>query len=320
MLNVFFTVDVEIWCSGWDNIDQKFPQAFDRYIYGKTSRGSYGLPFQTQLLKSHGLTGVFFVEPLFSTRFGQEPLSVIVNILNNANQEIQLHLHTEWVDEAIVPILPKVTSKRQHMRFFSLEEQIILIQKGLELLHETGAAPMSAFRAGSFGFNRDTLKALAANGISFDSSYNATLFGLDSGVSPGAPVYAPILCDGVIEYPMTVFKDGLGKFRHAQLTACSFSELEKLLWQTCQSGAKSIVLLSHSFELLNQSKSRPDWIAIRRFEKLCKFFDRHRDYFMLRGFHDLSPEIVSRQPEPQSMPRWRTVIRLLEQAYRRIYQ
>ena len=27
MLNVFFTIDVEIWCNGWHNIDAKFANA-----------------------------------------------------------------------------------------------------------------------------------------------------------------------------------------------------------------------------------------------------------------------------------------------------
>ena len=71
MMDVFLTVDVEVWCDGWDDIDAKFPDAFQRYIYGPTSRGDYGLPYQLRQLQDHGLTGVFFVEPLFSTRFGR---------------------------------------------------------------------------------------------------------------------------------------------------------------------------------------------------------------------------------------------------------
>jgi len=69
-LNVYITVDTETWCGGWNNIDAKFPQAFKNYIYGKTNKGDYGLLFQLNLLKKHGLKAVFFVEPLFSMRFG----------------------------------------------------------------------------------------------------------------------------------------------------------------------------------------------------------------------------------------------------------
>ena len=131
MLNVFLTVDVEVWCGGWDSIDTKFPEAFQRYVYGPTTRGNYGLPYQLQLLSDTGLTGVFFVEPLFSGRFGTDPLAEIVGLIGEKSQEVQLHLHTEWVDEAIEPLFPGIKEKRQHMRHFSLEEQNILIAKGL---------------------------------------------------------------------------------------------------------------------------------------------------------------------------------------------
>ena len=50
MLNVFITVDVEVWCDGWDQLDAKFSDAFQRYIYGRTAHGNYGLPYQLQLL------------------------------------------------------------------------------------------------------------------------------------------------------------------------------------------------------------------------------------------------------------------------------
>ncbi len=182
MLNVFLTVDVEIWCDGWSNIDQAFPDAFRKYVYGPTPKGNYGLPFTLNLLEEHGLRGVFFVEPLFSTRFGQQPLAEIVELIRDASQEIQLHLHTEWVDESIEPLLERINGKRQYLRYFSVEEQILLINAGKRLLLQAGGEHVSAFRAGSFGFNRDTLRALRANDIPFDSSYNATAFRPDSGV------------------------------------------------------------------------------------------------------------------------------------------
>lgn len=322
MLDVFVTVDVEVWCGGWHDIDRKFPSAFKQYVYGQTEQGRFGLTYQTEMLAAHGLKGVFFVEPLFSTRFGPEPLAEIVGLLNTTQQEIQLHLHTEWVDEARAPILPNAEGKgkRQHLRYFTLEEQILLIEKGLILLRDAGAAPANAFRAGSFGFNMDTLRALAASGIAFDSSYNVTQFGLDSGVLPGVPVFAPIKCEGVYEYPMTVFRDGFGKLRHAQIAACSFHEFEGLLWSALEAGSKAFVLLSHNFELLNQAKNRPDWIAVKRFEKLCNFLDRNRDCFSVRGFHGLAPQLSTEQPEPLSSPSWRTAGRLFEQIYRRVYQ
>ena len=320
MLNVFFTVDVEIWCDGWIDIDKKFADAFQKYIYGSTSRGSFGLPYQLELLKDHGITGTFFVEPLFSTRFGSQPLDEIVGLICDGNQEVQLHLHTEWVDESKQPLLENIQAKRQYLSLFSLEEQKRLINAGAMLLKQAGAGEINSFRAGSFGFNLDTLRALSANGIPFDSSYNATMFGMSNGVMPGVTVLGPIECEGVFEYPMTVFQDGMGALRHAQLTACSHGEIEDLLWKALEAGYSSFVILSHNFELLNSSKNRPDDIVITRFKKLCSFLDRNRDSFCSRGFRGLEAVIEPRQPELLTTTPWKTGTRFLEQAYRRIYQ
>lgn len=319
MLDVFLTVDVEIWCGGWQNLEQRFPSAFRQYVYGSTTRGDYGLPYQLNVLKTHGLTGVFFVEPLFSTRFGRAPLAEIVGLLRDSAQEIQLHLHTEWTSESKERLLENVSTKRQHLRYFSLEEQTILIAAGVRLIKQAGAGDITAFRAGSFAFNVDTLRALAANGIRFDSSYNASLFGLDSGVMPGVTVVSPIECEGVYEYPMTVFNDGTESLRHVQLTACSYKEMEGLLWQALEGERKSFVLLSHNFELLNRARNRPDDVVVKRFQKLCSFLDRNRDCFRTRGFQGLTPRITQQQPAPLVSPIWRTGARMLEQAYRKGY-
>lgn len=320
MLDVFFTVDVEIWCDGWLGIDEKFPSAFRKYIYGPTAKGNFGLPYQLDVLTDHGLTGVFFVESLFSTRFGPQPLAEIVGLLRDKGQEVQLHLHTEWVDESKQPLLENIHSKRQHLRYFSADEQTVLIAAGTELLKKAGADAINAFRAGSFAFNAETLHALASNGFSFDSSYNASVFGADSGVMPGIAVVEPIECLGIYEYPMTVFNDGSRSLRHAQLTACSFEELEGLLWQALEEGRRSFVILSHNFELLNQLKDRPDEVVVKRFRKLCSFLDKNRDVFRVRGFQGLEPQIPREQPAPLVSPIWKTGLRTIEQLYRRKYQ
>lgn len=320
MLDVFFTVDVEIWCKGWKDLDEKFPAAFRRCIDGPTPTGNFGLQYQLDVLNDHGLKGVFFVEPLFSARFGAQRLADIVGPIERAGHEVQLHLHTEWVDEALRPLLPVVSAKRQYMRYFSRAEQAMLIDTGSAMLHEAGARPLNAFRAGSFGFNRDTLLALADNAVPFDSSYNASLFGPDSGVMTGVCMSEPADCDGVHEVPMTVFDDGTKLLRHAQLTSCSFSEIEALLWQALEKGRSAFVLLSHSFELLNVGRNSVDPVVLARFHKLCAFLDKNRDSFRTVGFHGLLPYKAVIQPAPLVSPLYRTGIRMAQQAYRRRYK
>jgi hypothetical protein len=318
MLDVFYTVDVEVWCDGWKDLDARFAESFRRHIYGNTPRGDFGLPLQLELLRAHGLKGVFFVEPLFATRFGLPPLQEIVGLLADGEQDIQLHLHTEWVDEAPVPILEDSRRKRQFLRNFSPQEQGILIGEGLRLLQSAGGGRATAFRAGNFGFDVHTLGALAANGMRFDSSYNACTLGLDSGLRPGTVLVEPVLHDGVFEYPVTVFADGTSRLRPMQITACSWGEMEGLLWGALESGRQSVVIVSHSFELLDEDRTRPDPTAVRRLRSLCSFLDRHRDTFRSQGFSELQGVSVEPQPEPLSSPRWKTAWRLAEQGLRRL--
>jgi peptidoglycan/xylan/chitin deacetylase (PgdA/CDA1 family) len=319
MLDVFFTVDVEVWCDSWDDIDAKFARAFERYVYGRTPRGDFGLPYALDLLTSHGLRAVFFVEPLFAMRFGEAPLAEIVGLIAGRNQEVQLHLHTEWVDEAKQPLLENVAAKRRYLNQFPLHEQRLLIAEGLKLVSAAGVRGANAFRAGSWGFNTDTLVALSECGIEFDSSYNARTRGAESGLLPGVNLVEPMRYAGVFEYPVTVFQDGTRRLRPVQLTACSYAEIEGLLWQALEKRRNSFVIVSHNFELLNAAKSRPDPIVIRRFRRLCAFLDRHRDCFRTRGFRDLRGVDVSRQPAPLASPLWKSGHRMLQQALRARY-
>jgi peptidoglycan/xylan/chitin deacetylase (PgdA/CDA1 family) len=321
MLDVFLTWDVEIWCNGWHDLDRKFPAAYRRYVYGPTQDGDYALPFILKVLNDHGLRGVFFVEPLFSTRFGPPALQELVALIRGAGQEVQLHLHTEWVDEAREPLLPNVSGKRQFLRQFSRAEQTDLIAAGLRLLKAAGVESVNAFRAGNWALNRDTLSAVAENAIAFDSSYNAgATIGVDD-VAPGQLLTQPFRFDGVTGYPVTVYRDlGPGSLRPLQLTACSFREIRLVLEIAADAGWDSVVIVSHNFELLNLRKDRPDPIVVKRFRKLCDYLERSGDRFRVRGFRGLRRLGEAGQPAPFRSPRWLTYERHAEQLLRRVYR
>lgn len=319
MVKVYFTVDVEIWC-GWEHLDDRFPAAFQSYIYGPTPSGQYGLPMTLSVLAEHGLNAVFFVELLFAARFGIAPLSEIVDLIARSRQEIQVHAHPEWADEALEPILLGHHVKKPLLSMYSAEDQFLLIYQARDLLLRGGVNRVTAFRSGSFGMNSDTLDAVANAGLEFDLSYDAAL------VSPGQLPIAqgtnlqPFRTGRVIEYPMTVYKDASGRLRHLQLGAASYEEMEAVLWHACEHEWHSVVILSHNFELLNKAKTRPDPIVFSRFLRLCQMLDRHRDCFETAGFlsgHDDVPLADATLPEA---PLWATGRRHAEQLWRRTYR
>ena len=322
-MKVLFTVDVEIWPGQWTDIDARFPQAFRRYVYGDTPFGQYGLPLTVQVLRDNGLVGVFFVEPMFSARFGLQPLQEVVGLIADAGQEVQLHLHAEWVDEARLPLLAEPPrTKVQHLSHFGREDQTTLVAWARARLAEAGAAPISAFRAGSFAANRDTLSALEANGIGTDSSYNHCFRELTAGIGdprrPTAIPVQPYLVGNVLEYPVTVYRDYPGHLRPLQLTACSLREMIAVLERSADEGHSTAVIVSHNFEMMDRRDFSRDEIVAQRFYGLCEFLGRNRHRFDTTGFAGTTGIPAPAQPAPVAGSLVGLATRYQEQIQRRV--
>lgn len=314
-VKVHLTFDVEIWCDGWKDLDRRFPEAFDRYVFGRSSAGSYALPATLEILNRHGLKGVFFVEPLFSARFGAEYLERTVRLIEDAGQDVQLHLHPEWVDEISPPPLVDVSRKRQYLSFCTKEEQTTLLQYGLTLLQRQTRNQIYAFRAGSYAANRDTYAALSAVGLSVDSSLNRAYAISGPDVVEQTSHCSAFQIDGISAFPVSVFVDGFGRVRPAQINACGFREMCRALESSAMNGRMHFVIVSHNFEMLRDGGCEPDRFVVRRFENLCCYLASQRDRYDVctfpRGVMPTSDSGVARTTA------WSTVLRLGEQAARR---
>lgn len=288
-MNVYLSFDVEIWCDSWETLDQSFPASFERYVYGRSPLGEWALPKTLEILQRHGLRGVFFVEPLFSARFGPQFLERIVRLIRDAGQDVQLHLHTEWVDEISPALIEDCARKRQHLSYYSLDEQTALIGHGRRLLEAAGSGSVTAFRAGSFAVNGDSYEALRRNGILIDSSLNRyyEVSGPDLREAHGFDV--PFVTQGVSVFPVAVFRDGLGRERPAQVNGTSFEELRDAMVKAEAQGATDFVIVSHNFEMLKPGRNDPDRWVVRRFERLCAFLQAHRSQFNVTGYSPVGP-------------------------------
>lgn len=275
-MKIYLTFDVEVWCGSWADIDSRFESSFERYVYGRSSKGAYALPKTLEILERHGLKGVFFVEPLFAARFGVKHLTTIVDLIKAGGHDIQLHLHPEWTDEIRPLLFAGATEKRQHLSYYSFSEQLTLLTLGCDLMNQAGCSNMEAFRAGSFACNRDTYRALRQLGIKKDSSLHALLDYSGADLRQDVDFFHPVVLDEVTVLPMTVFRDGLGRLRPAQVGACSFSELQGAIRSAAHNGTEHFIVLSHNFEMLKQGRSEPDALVVARFERLCAFLAEER--------------------------------------------
>lgn len=322
-LQVFITVDTEVWPQAPAWRETALAEDLQRDIYGALPSGTFGIPFQLDMLNAYGLKAVFFVEALFACAVGLEPLRAIVEMIQAQGHEVQLHIHTEWLAWMTESLLPGRSG--QNIKDFSVEEQTKLIAQGLQNLRVCGAQHVCAFRAGNYGANFDTLHALARNGLLYDTSHNTCYLDSTCAMPVAEPMLQPQRLQGLYEFPIAFFRDYPGHYRHAQLAACSRREMEGALWGAWQRGWYAFVLVSHSFELLKHRKpskhaTTSDAIVLQRFEQLCRFLAKHREIFHTQGFADLDPDTI---PAPVASPPLRsgmqhTARRVVEQLAGRI--
>ena len=321
-MNVYLTFDIEVWCNGWDNLDGAFPASFERYVFGRSRHGDFALPKTLELLNRHGLKGVFFVEPLFAARFGIKYLSIIVELIRSAGQDVQLHLHPEWTNEALEPLIENCGTKRQHLTYYTLNEQTTLIAHGMRLLEAAGAERPTVFRSGSFAANHETFVALHQNGIFLDTSLNRCHAISGPEILDASDNRSALVVSGVTTYPVTIIKDGFGKDRPAQVGACGYAELSGAMLEANKSGMRDFVIVSHNFEMLRPGKSQPDWVVVQRFSRLCQFLAQHADSMIVRGFGDTlaaareqTPIVIAQPHASFGATAWRHV----EQLSRRLH-
>lgn len=321
MLKVLLTIDTELWPRG-GLTDASFADAMARDVFGRTARGEFGLRYQIDRLNAMGLQAVFFVEALFASMVGLDPLREIVQVIRESGHDLQLHIHPEWLAKKPDTILPGRSG--QHLTEFTQGEQQELIRRGMDNLRACGVETVCAFRAGSFGANFATLDALRANGITFDSSYNPTYFGDSCGLEAGTLLQQPQRLQNVWEVPVSFVQEPSGRFRHAQLAACSSGEMEAAMLQARSRGWPTFVIVLHSFELLRWRPGRghvacPDRIMVRRFDRLCRFLADNRDKFRTTTFRELDCQTIpaERDQEPLRTSRWRASWRMAEQIARR---
>ena len=270
MLPVMITVDTEF-ASGYvaSGEDGSCAENFARCLSCKTPSGPVGIGYQMRVLDRHGLKAVFFVDPMPALLWGDDAVSQIVKPILARGHDVQLHLHTEWL--ALAENSPFAARRSgRNLSDFTCDEQEVLIGWAAERLVAAGAQYPVAFRAGNYGANDDTLRALARLGIAFDSSFAPALIGGDCRIGLGPENLLPVSREGVREVPISAIAARAG-LRHAQLTALSLSELKAAIRHARAQDWRAFVLVSHSFELMNRDRGIANRVVQRRFEALCRW-------------------------------------------------
>lgn len=269
MTSVYITIDTEYSAGIYSKLGPSCRQEnFERSIRCDTPDGAVGIDYQMDVFDRHGLKAVFFVDPMPALVWGVEAISDIVGPIVERGHDVQLHLHSEWLEFA-GKNNPLGNRIGKNIKDFSREDQSMLIDYAMTTLMAAGAPRPTAFRAGNYGANDDTLHALREAGIRYDSSHCPGIAESDCAISLTPDDRSPIEHCGIIEIPISSIAAAGGAMRHAQITALSAAEITAAVKFSNQNSGAPFTLVSHSFELLSRDRARTNWIVKRRFEILC---------------------------------------------------
>jgi hypothetical protein len=198
--------------------------------------------------------------------------------------------------------------RREQDLMFELpaEEQRELIREGIALFRKFSGRQPRAYRAGCYGASEVTLAALRENGILIDSSYNLCFLDQTCGFRK-RPFNAPLMMEGVCEFPITNFLSSFGEsYKNLEISAVSVEEILRTLRRVREAGCCDVVLVFHSFSFLKGrdvrfERCQPDRIVMRRFRNLCAALSQMRDEVEVTVLGDVDLRKVSFD-QPQFVP------------------
>jgi len=324
-LNVLLTVDTEFWPGSnvWPQSRLARPWLdcelqYDLGIQGRTPHGDFGLPYLLQTLSQYDLRATFFVESLFASAFSPHLLAKTVGSIQAARQEVQLHVHTEWLAEIESAVLPSGYWK--NLADLSVDRQTAVIGQALSNLRRSGANNVIALRAGNMGGNHDTPVAAKHAGLELDFSIDPAQ-GLEARRALHEVMQRAARGVACTSVPLSCVRTMSGRLRHVQLAALSARELQSALRAASHEEWDCFIILLHSFELVSRGRAKGsspqvNKVNVARWHSLCRFLSDNRDRFTTVPCAALKRQVSS--PNFATANPIDTLLRMGEQLYSRL--
>jgi len=293
-INVFITIDTEHSIGGAFGDKNLRPVGNDKRVWGKIEDKFFGIPLIMDIAEAFDLRLTFFVEVLNKYFFGEDETKKVCEYIMNRGHVIQLHLHPNYLNFTLNNPLEKRYS--DFIGTYPLEKQIELIREGIEILIRNGVPRPIAFRAGCFGANEETLRALKTIGVLIDSSYNMAYVG-DTCLLDHHKINDLTYLNEIWEFPVTNFVESIKirpkRFKPLDINGVSFQEMKSVLNRAKQSGPYNITIILHSFSFiqpydLQYKVIKPRSHVIRRFQRLCYFLKQNSEVFEVKTFGSLN--------------------------------
>jgi peptidoglycan/xylan/chitin deacetylase (PgdA/CDA1 family) len=247
---VMITVDVESFSKGNPGLQ----------IWGKQTDGEHGIQRMMDMLDAHGLKGTFYLNVYEAAKFGEAEIANVARTIHSRGHDLELHTH------------PGPMFGSESMQQASLEKQVEILKRGMELIRQWTGKTVIAHRSGGFYSNMDTLKACQLVGLRIDHSFSP--ISGDTALAKLLPATnLPREIDGVVELPITYYVQArVGNWqslRYLDIEGSSYDEMVNTIRQFRDAGFPLITIMLHSFSFVRSGKA--DLQVEQRFDKLLRF-------------------------------------------------
>lgn len=287
---ISITIDTEFTIAGaFENPDRYKPIA-EPAVLCEVKGKEQGLGFLLETFDRFNISASFFVECANYFYFGDQPMKSIVQRIQAAGQDTQLHIHPCWLNFNTDPGIGNfpINDSCAGREYAELKR---IFEFCIEVFERWSGKRPQAIRTGSLVADMNLYRVMSDLNIPLASNIALGVFRPDEPelhINSGRKYI-----NGVLEMPVLSYQDmniaGRTNIKSLQITSCSWPEMKYILGQARKLGIENIVILTHPFEYIkkadfqykNLTRNR---VNQQRLEKLCEFITKHDQDFVSADF------------------------------------
>jgi hypothetical protein len=238
----------------------------DKLLYEKS------LPLIKNIFKTNNIKkATFFVSVFEKYQYGDKLLNYIYDFTKN--YEVGLHTHPIWIDK-----------NRLNMHQYSYEEQYKMIKDGKNILENLYNQEILVHRAGAYGLNYNTIKALHDNNIPMDSS----MFYVHDNCKIRYSKNQIVKTKEIMEVPVTIFQRQMydlnnnmidNRIKKTDINQMFLDEFKEYIEFAIENKLNTLNLFMHSYSFVNYNDKNftTNHRDINKFNALIEYLNGHKN-------------------------------------------
>ncbi len=289
-LEVCLTADIEFVINGALSAPDHHRPSGAESVFRVVDGREQGLAALLAPLAEFGLPATMFVETLQRIHFGEDPMRrVVERILATPRTDLQLHVHPCWLNFRSAAWATQVKHKKINdlMAGRGVGALPILEEAVSNFQELVGRKPL-ALRTGSLSVDMDVYASQARLGVPLASSVGVAL---QCPAEPELHLFSGLARrHGVVEVPVTTFKNWRGRQKLLTLGGNSFHQIQSVLELCRRQGSGPVVILTHASEMADSPGlvTPPRFRSLpnnqRRWRNLCRYLATNQDRYVVRSF------------------------------------